>query len=96
MNSPRREQVWDRIMVVQEEFNRLERRFAAIPEDRIGWWFRWRFQHAVDAMTEARGAHSHGELTHISEARLPRLERAARAYSSKLAKLERAANGASA
>ena len=92
MTSSSREQVWNRIMVVQEEFNQLQERFAAIPADRIGWWLSWRFKKAVHAMNEARGAHSHGELTHISEARLPKLERAAKAYSLKLAQLERVAN----
>ena len=91
MTSSSREQVWNRIMVVQEEFNRLQERFAAIPADRISWWLRWRFNRAVDAMTEARGAHSHGELTHISDSRLPKLERAAKSYSLKLAALEGAA-----
>ena len=92
MTSSPREQVWNRIMAVQEEFNRLEEGFAAVPADQIGWWLRWRFNKAVDAMIEARGAHSHGEMTHISESRLPRLERAAKAFSLKLANLRRAAS----
>ncbi|WP_166042329.1 hypothetical protein [Sphingosinicella sp. YJ22] len=90
MTTSSREQVWNRIMAVQEEFNRLEDGFSAIPADRIGWWQKWRFRKSLDAMIEARGAHSHGELTHVSERRLPKLERAAKAHSSKLAKLRSA------
>ncbi|HWT12213.1 MAG TPA: hypothetical protein VN231_05630 [Allosphingosinicella sp.] len=92
MTSSSREQVWQRIMAVQEEFNRLKAGFAAIPADQIGWWLRWRFEKALDAMIEARGAHSHGELTPVSEGRLPKLECAAKAYSLKLARLGRAAS----
>jgi len=91
MTSSSREQVWNRIMAVQEEFNRLEEGFGALPPDQISWWLRWRFKRAADAMAEARGAHSHGELTHAAEMRLPKLERAAKAYSEKLAKLRLAA-----
>ena len=82
-----REATWERIMVVQRKYNRLEETFANIPAERIGWWLRWRFERSVFVMNEVRGAHSHGSLVFESERRLPRLEHAAEAYAHKFAKL---------
>ena len=89
MTPSSRDAVWDRIMAVQEEYNRLERAFADIPADRINWWIRWRFKKSLDAMVEVRGAHSHGGSTSVSERRLPKLERAAKGYSAKLAQVQK-------
>jgi len=87
-----RDAVWQRIMAVQHEFNRLERGFADLPADHISWWLRWRFKKSLDAMIEVRGAHSHGGSTSVSARRLPKLERAVKVYSLKLARLQ-TANG---
>ena len=74
MTDSHRNAIWKRIMAVQEQYNRLEREFADIPADGIGWWLRWNFNRSLDAMIQVRGAHSHGGSTSESERRLPKLE----------------------
>jgi hypothetical protein len=89
MTSASRDAVWERIMAAQEEYNRLERGFAGLPADRINWWLRCGLEKSLHAMMEVRGAHSHGGLTSEAERRLPKLERAAKAYSLRLAQLQK-------